>query len=236
MAGDRFKFPSFVFAVYDHVEHNLAIYRGMRRHVGSDPVMYNVPIADGDVLEMTIHNEPHFQHPLPFHNERLVHNERLAHTPTVGTKWNWWRTPIRLNIKMDGYNTFTADVLVITADNRLPFRKGRHPFFRAATFTIKDTGLPALHAAYMERYKAVTQPAPTVIVKTVIPKHVLTIVLEKAVADKETCAITCEPITIENAAVTTCGHVFTETGLVQSLQRSPLCPICRTKCTQIAKE
>ena len=65
------------------------------------------------------------------------------------------------------------------------------------------------------------------------PTHVKQILIEDAIRKKETCAISCDEITQENAGVTSCGHVFLKESVARWLeQRSSerRCPICKQKC------
>jgi hypothetical protein len=57
-----------------------------------------------------------------------------------------------------------------------------------------------------------------------LPPHVVRILIDKAVQEGAVCSITREPITTKNAAVTSCGHIFTDVGL-RGWSRS--CPECR---------
>jgi hypothetical protein len=219
------KYPEFVFAVYDHVEHNIAFFRDVRPTGQSVVVMYNLPVSSTDTLTMSSSTAEYDL--VPFYTGCRIH-------PSVARRvWTWWRAPIWLTLKTKCETTLNVEVLVVADKNGAPFPKGKHPFFRAATLTVKDTAVPDFHAAYMRRYNAIV--GSKLVVQTVIPKHVMTMMIEKAVADKESCGVTCEPITIENAAVTTCGHVFTETGLREALLRSKLCPVCRTECKAVTK-
>lgn len=66
-----------------------------------------------------------------------------------------------------------------------------------------------------------------------LPKHIATIVLERAVADGALCPITMEPITLANGAVSSCGHVFQAAALKEWLSGGAhtTCPECRQPCT-----
>jgi hypothetical protein len=43
-----------------------------------------------------------------------------------------------------------------------------------------------------------------------MPQHVVKLVIAEAIRKKESCPISCDDITEENATVTSCGHVFTK--------------------------
>jgi len=77
----------------------------------------------------------------------------------------------------------------------------------------------------------VAEPVATIRTKFVakIPQHIFKIYLENAINSEETCPITLEKFTLENVACTPCGHLFDRDAIKMNLERSPLCPTCRTK-------
>jgi predicted Zn-ribbon and HTH transcriptional regulator len=77
----------------------------------------------------------------------------------------------------------------------------------------------------------VAEPVAAIRTKFVakIPQHIFKIYLEKAIHSEETCPITLEKFTLENVACTPCGHLFDRDAIKMNLERSPLCPTCRTK-------
>ena len=64
-----------------------------------------------------------------------------------------------------------------------------------------------------------------------IPPHVFKVFVEAAIAKKETCPITMEEITMENVAMTPCGHLFDKTALQMALRTRNTCPQCRAPVT-----
>jgi SUMO ligase MMS21 Smc5/6 complex component len=58
------------------------------------------------------------------------------------------------------------------------------------------------------------------------------ILIEVAVSKGDSCPISMNPITKENAAVTSCGHVFDRDSIAQWLASSDRhgCPNCREHC------
>ena len=62
-----------------------------------------------------------------------------------------------------------------------------------------------------------------------LPRHVAVLVIAKAIQDDVSCPITGESIT-EDAAVTSCGHVFDRAAITTWLSNNPTCPTCRTRC------
>jgi hypothetical protein len=64
-----------------------------------------------------------------------------------------------------------------------------------------------------------------------IPRHVFKVFVEAAIAKKETCPITMEEITMENVAMTPCGHLFDKTALQMALRTRNTCPQCRAPVT-----
>ena len=70
-------------------------------------------------------------------------------------------------------------------------------------------------------------PAPAL---APLPKHIATIVLERAAADGTLCPITMEPITPSSGVVSSCGHVFQGAALKEWLSGHTTCPECRQPC------
>jgi hypothetical protein len=69
---------------------------------------------------------------------------------------------------------------------------------------------------------------------TSIPVHVVKIIVADAIRRNESCPISCDDITQENAAVTSCGHVFTKTAIrtwFESPSSRNMCPVCKRVCT-----
>jgi hypothetical protein len=68
-----------------------------------------------------------------------------------------------------------------------------------------------------------------------IPRHIFKVFVEAAVAKKETCPITMEEITMENVAITPCGHLFDKTALQMALRTRNTCPQCRAAVTSMQR-
>jgi len=66
-----------------------------------------------------------------------------------------------------------------------------------------------------------------------IPRHIFKLFVEASIAKKETCPITMEEISMENVAMTPCGHLFDKTALQLSLRTRNTCPQCRAPVTSI---
>jgi hypothetical protein len=64
-----------------------------------------------------------------------------------------------------------------------------------------------------------------------IPVFVSTLLIEDAIAKKQDCSITMEPITATTATVTSCYHVFDKDAIRQWLGTNKTCPVCKQKCT-----
>ena len=69
--------------------------------------------------------------------------------------------------------------------------------------------------------------------KNPLPPHIIKLVLANSISKNESCPISCEAITLSNATVTSCGHVFT-TGAIKHWLSLPSskgeCPICKQVC------
>lgn len=64
-----------------------------------------------------------------------------------------------------------------------------------------------------------------------IPRHIFKVFVEAAIVKKETCPITMEEISMENVAMTPCGHLFDKTALQMALRTRNTCPQCRAPVT-----
>ena len=65
------------------------------------------------------------------------------------------------------------------------------------------------------------------------PAHVKRIIIEDAIRKNESCAISYDEITQENASVTSCGHVFTTEAIRRWLSQpssGKCCPMCKQVC------
>jgi len=62
-----------------------------------------------------------------------------------------------------------------------------------------------------------------------MPRHVADILIRQAVIGTAgaTCPITLEPITLTNASVTSCGHIFQTAAIRSWHAENPTCPECR---------
>jgi hypothetical protein len=68
---------------------------------------------------------------------------------------------------------------------------------------------------------------------TMYPAHIKRIIIEDAIRKMESCAISYDEITQENASVTSCGHVFTTEAITRWLSQASsarCCPICKQIC------
>ena len=76
--------------------------------------------------------------------------------------------------------------------------------------------------------------APAPVQASAIPIHVKKLIITESIRNNEGCPITSEAITMENAAVTSCGHVFTKAAIQHWLSMASsnnLCPICKIRCS-----
>jgi hypothetical protein len=107
--------------------------------------------------------------------------------------------------------------------------------FLAAEFPSAAAGVPAPVPAppiAAHRPSAPPSPSPAPLTQPQqIPPHVFKVFVEAAIAKKETCPITMEEITMENVAMTPCGHLFDKTALQMALRTRNTCPQCRAPVT-----
>jgi hypothetical protein len=64
-----------------------------------------------------------------------------------------------------------------------------------------------------------------------LPRHIQTIVLERAESEGQTCPITLTPIKTATATVTSCGHIFQTAAIQEWLSENQTCPECRQICS-----
>lgn len=77
-------------------------------------------------------------------------------------------------------------------------------------------------------------PIMTEPIRSIYPPHVKHLIIADSIHRNECCAITGDPISQENACITTCGHVFIKDGLTKWLEMpssNQACPVCRQKCS-----
>lgn len=77
------------------------------------------------------------------------------------------------------------------------------------------------------------RPPPPPSRATRMPQHVVKLVIAEAIRKKESCPISCDDITEENATVTSCGHVFTRIAIktwLETPSSKNLCPVCKQEC------
>lgn len=81
----------------------------------------------------------------------------------------------------------------------------------------------------------VRPPAPSTvsITRSIYPPHIKQLIIADSISKNESCVITGDSINQENACITTCGHVFTNSGLTRwfSVSSNQSCPVCRQKCS-----
>lgn len=69
-----------------------------------------------------------------------------------------------------------------------------------------------------------------------LPTHIVKTLIDVSIAKKEDCPISISPITEENAAITSCFHIFDRESIERWLSTNDECPTCRAKDCQIVNE
>ncbi len=103
-------------------------------------------------------------------------------------------------------------------------------------FTKKEhriVGTPLVRQAnlWQLRQEAPQQPKPRA--TNPMPKHIVQLIAENAVSHAEQCPITMDDITLDNASVTSCYHVFNHSAITKWFEKESTCPVCKTECTAI---
>jgi hypothetical protein len=63
-----------------------------------------------------------------------------------------------------------------------------------------------------------------------IPTFIVNLLIEDAIAKKQDCSITMEPLTKETSAVTSCYHIFDRDAIAIWLATNKTCPVCKQEC------
>jgi hypothetical protein len=100
-----------------------------------------------------------------------------------------------------------------------------------------STYMPAMLYSYdpFNTHRAGHTPSADITVSTaaMYPAHVKRLIIEDVIRKKESCAISYDEITQENASVTSCGHVFTTEAITRWLSQpssARCCPMCKQVC------
>lgn len=98
------------------------------------------------------------------------------------------------------------------------------------TMDISGTPLTTIAPYYHNPTYTYSYASPsTTTTAAPLPRHVAVLVIAKAIQDDVSCPITGESIA-EDAAVTSCGHVFDRAAITTWLSSNTTCPTCRTRC------
>ena len=123
---------------------------------------------------------------------------------------------------------YNVGLLVSEDPYRIPIQPPRPP-----VPVQRPVPVPVAVPVPVSVQRPVPAPAP-VPVTLVLPIHVKKLIITEAIRNNEACPITSEEITMENAAVTSCGHVFTKGAIQHWLSMASsnnLCPICKIRCS-----
>jgi hypothetical protein len=85
----------------------------------------------------------------------------------------------------------------------------------------------------MNRYaRSIREVIKTVEREKTVPQFVAQLVAQHSVENGEMCPITCDDITVDEAAVTSCYHVFSKESIeMYRAMGNMTCPICRQECS-----
>lgn len=86
---------------------------------------------------------------------------------------------------------------------------------------------PILASSWVPQRRQSPPPQPTSVAPA-IPKHILQVFVDAAIAKEETCPITLDPLTRATAACLPCGHLVDHESLKRAVQERKCCPVCRT--------
>jgi hypothetical protein len=85
----------------------------------------------------------------------------------------------------------------------------------------------------MNRFaRSIREVIKTVEREKTVPKFVAQLVAQHSVENGEMCPITCDDITVDEAAVTSCYHVFSKESIEMYREMgNTTCPVCRQECS-----
>jgi hypothetical protein len=85
----------------------------------------------------------------------------------------------------------------------------------------------------MNRFaRSIREVIKTVECEKTVPQFVAQLVAQRAAESGETCPISYDDITVDNAAVTSCYHVFSKESIeMYRASGNMTCPVCRQECS-----
>lgn len=110
-----------------------------------------------------------------------------------------------------------APVYTLYPDHQLPWERAIVSAIRppGVFYRVPSRATPSSESEIdADTATAVAEPAP----------------MRRTLSADAICPITWEPINMENAAWTPCGHAFLPNALRQALSLDPRCPVCRASC------
>ena len=96
------------------------------------------------------------------------------------------------------------------------------------TISLQEKG-----SQIMNKYaRSIREVIHTVEKEKTIPQFVAQVVAQHSVEQGETCPITCDDVTVDEAAVTSCYHVFSKDAIqMYRATGNMTCPVCRQHCS-----
>ena len=151
-------------------------------------------------------------------------------------------TGVEVSIMLDGSNLIVPGISFLECDHSIlprgspviiPPTDQVHPQARARSRFYLDADLVFLDTENNLQPIVSPQSLPEPITRsTLYPAHIINIIIADSIQRNECCVITSDIISHENACITSCGHVFTRSGLTEWFASSSnhICPICRQEC------
>ena len=125
--------------------------------------------------------------------------------------------------------------ILIPVTSILAHQNEARPYLEAEIILENDDTLPPIAPVVISVPPLAVNPTlpvnPTT-TNNLYPAHIKQLIIADSIRRNETCVITGEAFTQENACITTCGHVFTRSGLTRwlSVSSKQSCPVCRQEC------
>ena len=180
-----------------------------------------------------------------FTSDNAMHTSSVrsdAASNETSTNWSYTGDQLRVHINQDG-EYINLPVIDFRGDTGfLPHASDYLEFSSRYVPKISSPGPNSYPSAsgdlpiapVVSRPSSVQLPvAPSASSAYTFPPHVKNIIISDSIRRGDICPILSETLTLNNAAVTTCGHVFTSNGIktwLSSSRSNNQCPVCKHVC------
>jgi hypothetical protein len=201
-------------------------YRVFMNTISNSKVDIIWPLKNIDVRELTLKLKN--QHPQKTKMRNWNDPQHKSFT------WSFTGSNIKIFIHDKNLTTYSP-ILQISPDDKdkLPYNNWGFKPTSERFIDQEDTSTyrkaEPIHASALKHIAP--EPSET---KSHFPPHITKLILADSISKNETCPISCDSITYENATVTSCGHVFTSDAIKHWLSLPSSkgeCPVCKQVCS-----